>query len=144
MHGVDERAYADNPQLALSMAVKAHQAEERRRGSTAIGPHRDDLHFGLNGRPARHFASQGQQRSYVLALKMAEIEFIAACFDSPPVLLLDDMTSELDRERNANLLEFLQKREMQVFITTTSLQNVALEGMENNRTFRINEGKILN
>ena len=144
LHGVDEKAYAEDPQRALAAALKAHAAEEKRRGSTAIGPHRDDLYFGLNGRSTRHFASQGQQRCFVLALKMAEIEFIHSCFDAPPVLLLDDMTSELDRERNFNLMEFLKKREMQVFITTTSLQNVALEGMENNRTFRISEGKILN
>jgi DNA replication and repair protein RecF len=144
LHGVEEKAYAEDPRRALTAALKAHAAEERRRCSTAVGPHRDDLHFGLNGRPARHFASQGQQRCFVLALKMAEIEFIASCFDAPPVLLLDDMTSELDRERNSNLMEFLKKREMQVFITTTSLDNVALEGMENNRTFRISEGKILN
>ena len=144
LHGVDGKEFAADPQRALTGALKAHAAEERRRGTTVIGPHRDDLYFGLNGRPARHFASQGQQRCFVLALKMAEIEFIASCFDAPPVLLLDDMTSELDRERNFNLMEFLKKREMQVFITTTSLQNVALEGMENNRTFRISEGKILN
>ena len=144
LHGVDQKGYAEDPQGALFAALKSHAAEERRRGSTAIGPHRDDLYLGLNGRSTRHFASQGQQRCFVLALKMAEIEFIAKCFEAPPVLLLDDMTSELDRERNFNLMEFLKKREMQVFITTTSLQNVALEGMENNRTFRISEGKILN
>ena len=144
LHGVDEKAYGEDPAGALVAALKSHAAEERRRFSTAVGPHRDDLYFGLNGRSSRHFASQGQQRSLVLALKMAEIEFITRCFEAPPVLLLDDMTSELDQERNHNLMEFLRKREMQVFITTTSLQNVALEGMENNRTFRISKGKVLN
>jgi DNA replication and repair protein RecF len=143
-HGIDAKAYEENPQQAILDSLKAHAAEERRRFSTAIGPHRDDLHFGLNGRSTRHFASQGQQRSYVLALKMAEIEFITRCFDAPPVLLLDDMTSELDRERNFNLMEFLKKREMQVFITTTALQNIALTGMQDTRTFQISEGKIIN
>jgi DNA replication and repair protein RecF len=143
-HGVDEKHYGEDPKGALLAALKAHAAEERRRFTTAIGPHRDDLHFGLNGRSTRHFASQGQQRSYVLALKMAEIEFITRCFDAPPVLLLDDITSELDRERNFNLMEFLKKREMQVFITTTALQNVALEGTHHTRTFQISEGKIIN
>jgi len=144
LHGVDEKAFAEDPGRALVLALRAHAAEEKRRGSTAIGPHRDDLYFGLNGRSTRHYASQGQQRCFVLALKMAEIEFITRCFEAPPVLLLDDMTSELDRERNHNLMEFLKKREMQVFITTTSLQNVAVQGMADNRTFRISEGKILN
>ena len=143
LHGVDEKAFAEDPARALYNALKAHAAEERRRLSTAIGPHRDDLYFGLNGRSARHFASQGQQRCFVLALKMAEIEYITSCFEAPPVLLLDDMTSELDRERNVNLMEFLKKREMQVFITTTSLQNVAIEGIEDNKTFRISKGQIL-
>ena len=144
LFGMADKDFKEEPRRALIAALKAHAAQEWRRGSTAVGPHRDDIYFGLNGRPARQFASQGQQRCFVLALKMAEIEFIARCFDAPPVLLLDDMTSELDRERNLNLMEFLKKREMQVFITTTSLQNVALEGMENNRTFRISEGQILN
>jgi DNA replication and repair protein RecF len=144
LHGVDEKAYHADPQRALQSALKAHALEERRRGSTAIGPHRDDVYFGLNGRSSRHFASQGQQRSFVLALKMAEIEFITRSFEAPPVLLLDDMTSELDQERNANLMQFLEKREMQVFITTTSLDNISPQGMANQRTFRISEGRILN
>lgn len=144
LHGIDQKEYDQDPASALSNALKAHAAEERRRCSTAIGPHRDDLYFGLNGRSSRHFASQGQQRSFVLALKMAEIEFITRCFEAPPVLLLDDMTSELDRERNSNLMEFLKKRDMQVFITTTSLQNISSEHMENHRTFRISQGSVLN
>jgi DNA replication and repair protein RecF len=144
LHGVDEEAFREDPEGALSLALARHAGEERRRGTTVIGPHRDDLYFGLNGSSTRHFASQGQQRCFVLALKMAEIEFIAKRFEAPPVLLLDDMTSELDRERNHNLMEFLKKRDMQVFITTTALQNVALEGMENHRTFRISKGEVLN
>lgn len=144
LHGVDENLYRQDPRTALLAALKARAAEERKRGSTAIGPHRDDLYLGLDGRPAKHFASQGQQRSFVLALKMAEIELIAKTFDAPPVLLLDDMTSELDRQRNKNLMEFLNQREMQVFITTTSLSNVALEGMQNHRTFLVRKGEVLN
>jgi len=143
-HGVDRELYRQNPRQALLAAFKAHAAEERRRATTVVGPHRDDLYFGLNGKPARHFASQGQQRSFVLALKMAEIELIANTFEAPPVLLLDDMTSELDRLRNLNLMEFLNKREMQVFITTTSLDNVAFDGMQNQKTFLVKEGQILN
>jgi len=143
-HSVDAKAWQDNPKQALWDALKAHEAEERRRLTTVVGPHRDDLHFGLNGRSARHFASQGQQRSYVLALKMAEIEYITRCFEAPPVLLLDDMTSELDRERNENLMEFLKKRQMQVFITTTALDNVALAETDEVTAFRISSGKITN
>lgn len=143
LHGVDREAYLLDPRQALLAGLRAHAQEERRRGSTAVGPHRDDIHFGLNGRSSRHFASQGQQRSFVLALKMAEIELIGNCFEAPPVLLLDDMTSELDRQRNFNLMEFLRKRQMQVFITTTALENIALDGTDEIRTFRVRAGTIL-
>ena len=123
-------------------ALANRATEERRRGTTLVGPHRDDIEFLLNDKPLKHFGSQGQQRSYILALKMAEIEYIQRKFGSPPILLLDDMTSELDRERNQNLMDFLKKREMQVFITTTNLQNIMLEGIENKRTFLVKEGRV--
>ena len=140
---MDDDEYAADPEGTLLTTLKAHAAEERRRCTTVAGPHRDDVYFGLNGRSVRHFGSQGQQRSFVLALKMAEIEYLHRRFGSPPVLLLDDMTSELDRERNANLMEFLKKREMQVFITTTALENVPFEAGAQHRAFQIREGRIL-
>ncbi len=117
-------------------------AEERRTGATAVGPHRDDVEFLLNGRALKQYASQGQQRTFILALKMAEIEYLRGKFASPPILLLDDMTSELDRERNSNLMEFLKQKRMQVFITTTSLQNISLDGIDNHRTFRVSNGEV--
>ncbi|KAF0218399.1 MAG: DNA replication and repair protein [Geobacteraceae bacterium] len=138
-----ERLLADSGAL-LREALTKSAAEERRRGVTVVGPHRDDLEFLLNGKVLKHHASQGQQRSYILALKMAEIEYIRQRFDYPPVLLLDDMTSELDRERSRNLMEFLETKQMQVFITTTSLNNVMLKDAENYCTFSIESGKVLN
>jgi len=139
---MDHQAYLADPEGTLAATLAAHAAEERRRATTVAGPHRDDIYFGLNGRSVRHFGSQGQQRTFVLALKMAEIEYLHRRFGSPPVLLLDDMTSELDRERNANLMEFLKKREMQVFITTTALQNVPFEEGREFRAFQIKDGSI--
>ena len=73
---------------------------------------------------------------------MAEIEYLHRLHGDPPVLLLDDMTSELDGERNRNLLGFLEEKRMQVFITTTSLQNLMMGNQENYRTFPVHEGKI--
>ncbi|UFS72187.1 DNA replication/repair protein RecF [Geomonas sp. RF6] len=140
---MEREAYLADPEETLLKTLKAHAAEEKRRGTTVAGPHRDDIYFALDGRPVRHFGSQGQQRSFVLALKMAEIEYLHRRFGAPPVLLLDDMTSELDRERNANLMEFLKNREMQVFITTTALQNVPFEEGAQHRAFQIREGRIL-
>lgn len=127
----------------LLEALAKSSAEERRRGTTLMGPHRDDLEFVLNGKPLKCHASQGQNRSFVLALKMAEISHLERTFGNPPILLLDDMTSELDRERNRNLMEFLEQKRMQVFITTTTLQNIMLDGVEQHRTFRIEAGRVL-
>lgn len=142
-HLMDMWNYEKDNCGALCEALAKSAAEEQRRGTTLVGPHRDDIDFVLNGRALKQFGSQGQQRSYVLALKMAEIDCLHQKFDSPPILLLDDMTSELDQDRNRNLMEFLKKKEMQVFITTTSLQNISLEGIENHRTFLVSEGKVL-
>ena len=88
------------------------------RGSTSIGPHADDIFFSINDMPARHFASQGQQRSLVLSLKIAEMQMIKEECGEYPVLLLDDVMSELDARRKTNLLDFLNGR-IQTFITLT-------------------------
>lgn len=140
-HSIDSHSSA-NYLESLRVALANCASEEHRRGTTLVGPHLDDIDFLLNGKPLKFFGSQGQQRSFILALKMAEIEYIKRRFGSPPILLLDDMTSELDRDRNRNLMEFLEKRDMQVFITTTDLQNILLEGIENQRTFFIEDGKV--
>lgn len=127
---------------SLLQALNAHSGEERRRGITLVGPHRDDLDFLLDGKVLRQHASQGQQRSFILALKMAEIEHLRNRYTVPPVLLLDDMTSELDRNRNRNLMNFLDQRKMQVFITTTNLQNIMLDHIDHYPAFRIEAGKV--
>ena len=88
------------------------------RGSTSIGPHRDDLILSVNGINLRTFGSQGQQRTGVLALKLAELEFIKSETGEYPVLLLDDVMSELDASRREHLIHFIQDR-VQTFITAT-------------------------
>jgi DNA replication and repair protein RecF len=126
----------------LREALEQSITDEFRRGTTLIGPHRDDLEFYLNGKPLNHHGSQGEQRSFILALKMAEIEYLKRRWGSPPLLLLDDMTSELDRDRNGNFMQFLKEKEMQVFITTTSLENINLSGISNYSTFPVHEGRV--
>lgn len=96
-----------------------HAKSDERLGTTTAGPHRDDLHFSLDNRALKSFGSQGQQKSYVLALKMAEMENLERIFGEPPLLLLDDMSSELDAGRSGNLMDYLVARDIQVFITTT-------------------------
>ena len=93
--------------------------QDARRGTASIGPHRDDLFLQLGAHPVRGIASQGQHRAVVLALKLAEIESVGAARGVHPILLLDDVSSELDRTRTAALFSFLQQEKGQVFLTTT-------------------------
>ncbi len=127
----------------LRLALARMTEEEFRRGTTQAGPHRDDLELLLDGRPIKQYASQGEQRSFILALKMAEIEYLHRLHGNPPVLLLDDMTSELDGERNRNLLHFLEEKKMQVFITTTTPDNLQRGDSKNYTMFPVENGKII-
>ncbi len=88
----------------LAAAVHNSVADDLRRGSTSVGPHRDDVRVLLDGHDARGYASQGQQRTAVVSLKLAEAELVARRTGERPVLLLDDVLSELDLERRAALL----------------------------------------
>lgn len=100
---------------ALLAALRNRRREDLEAGATSAGPHRDDLHIEIGGLPARAYASQGQQRTAALALKLAEAEVLAEVTGEPPVLLLDDVLSELDPARQAYLLSHVEG--MQVFIT---------------------------
>jgi DNA replication and repair protein RecF len=92
---------------------------DRERGYTSAGPHMDDLTLALDGKGARSYGSQGQQRALVLALKIAEIENLRAVLSRPPLLLLDDVSSELDPAKNRYLLAYLASLPGQAFLTTT-------------------------
>ena len=93
------------------------------RGFTSIGVHRDDLIISINKKPVKVFGSQGQQRIAVLCLKLSEIEIFKKYKDSTPILLLDDVFSELDIQKKNNLLKYIDN-DMQVIITTTDLKNI--------------------
>ena len=103
-------------------AFQRVQAQELAMGSTMIGPHRDDFHFLLNDRPARHFASEGQKRTVAVSFKLAEIPFIEEKLGQRPICLLDDVLSELDADRAAHLLDELSKTG-QCFVTLTGLES---------------------
>lgn len=100
-------------------ALSSRRAADLRRGSAGIGPHRDELSLSIDGHPVRGVASQGQHRAVTLALKSAEIDVVGAARGVRPILLLDDVSSELDRERTAALFAFLRDQRGQVFLTTT-------------------------
>ena len=119
---------ADTISDILETSLKATAYEERERKHTRVGPHRDDICAFLNGREIKQFGSQGQHRAYVLAMKIAEITYLEEKFRFAPILLLDDVSSELDRERNRFLFSFLRERmEGQVFITTTHRDHILLD-----------------
>lgn len=100
----------------LGPALKQARVEEVRRGVTLVGPHRDDIDFGLNGLPARNHASQGEQRSLAIALRLAIHRSITDEMGTPPVLVLDDVLSELDPYRREALVRGIP--EGQIFLTS--------------------------
>ena len=111
---------------AVLAGLERDRARDVARGSTTLGPHRDDLSFQLSGQPAAHFASQGQLRALVLAWKIAELDLLREVHGEPPILLLDDVSSELDDARNLHLFEYLSEHEHQCLITTTHPRHVIL------------------
>ena len=109
------------------------------RGNTGIGPHRDDLQILLNGMSLKAFGSQGQQRTGALALKLSQLEYVHQEIGEFPVLLLDDVMSELDNERRAQLLLFIDGR-VQTFITVNDKE--LIPELVNNDYFKISGGCI--
>lgn len=117
-----EQSYSkDDIKELLHTSLQQNAAEEKRRNSSLIGPHADKIEFYLESRNAKTYGSQGQQRSLVLAYKLTEVKLIEDILNQKPVLLLDDVMSELDSSRREALLEFISD-EIQTFITTTHLQ----------------------
>ena len=110
---------APRDESSFHSELERRRAIDLRRGSAGVGPHRDDLALSISGHPVRGVASQGQHRAVTLALKSAEIDVIGAARGVRPVLLLDDVSSELDRERTAALFSFLRDQDGQVLLTTT-------------------------
>jgi DNA replication and repair protein RecF len=99
--------------------LRRQRRRDAHRPSAGFGPHRDDLDLRLGGHPVRVVASQGQHRALTLALKAAETSAIGAARGLPPILLLDDVSSELDPERTLALFAYLGLSQGQIFITTT-------------------------
>ncbi len=110
----------DEAREALARALHERAGEERRRGRSLVGPHGDGITFLLDGQDASLYGSQGQQRSIVLAYKLAEAAVIEELLEQKPVLLLDDVMSELDGRRREALVEAME-RGSQTFITTANL-----------------------
>jgi len=121
--------------------LRRRQGEEMARGVSLVGPQRDDVRFLIDGADARSFASQGQQRTAVLAVKLAELEFLREETAEYPVLLLDDVLSELDASRRAYLLEVVADT-VQTFVTTAHLEPLPASLRERARIFHVQAGTV--
>lgn len=116
----DPQASPEVIQAQFLAEIRAKAAAEHSLGTSLVGPHRDEVELCINGVAARAYGSQGQQRTLVLALKLAELELIEQVVRDPPLLLLDDVLAELDLQRQNQLLEAIQER-VQTLVTTTHL-----------------------
>jgi DNA replication and repair protein RecF len=143
-HLSEELATADEPTLARALreALVLRRGRDLERGFTSVGPHADDLEIRLGERLARAFGSQGQQRALVLGWKIAEIENLSAALGFLPLLLLDDVSSELDPERNAYLMGYLAQSGAQVFLTTTDPGLVRGAAGSDSLWYRVREGTM--
>lgn len=126
----------------LTALFLKYEKNDEKFGTTTAGPHRDDLKFHLNSQPLKSLGSQGQQKTFVLALKMAEIDNLESIYNEPPILLLDDISSELDMDRKANLLSFLDKRDLQTFITTTEPSSALIGATTQCAVFHVKHGNL--
>jgi DNA replication and repair protein RecF len=121
--------------------LKLRTVAEQLQGTTLVGPHRDEVEFLINQTPARQYGSQGQQRTLVLALKLAELKLIEAVVGEPPLLLLDDVLAELDLTRQNKLLETIQDR-FQTLITTTHLGAFDSQWLRSSQILTVKAGQI--
>ncbi|MBD1371969.1 DNA replication/repair protein RecF [Hazenella sp. IB182357] len=130
----------------LAQVMEAELAKvmdkEIQRGTTLVGPHRDDLNLTVGGIDLHTFGSQGQQRTAALSLKLAEIELIYHETGYYPILLLDDVLSELDDQRKTHLLESIKGR-VQTFVTTTSLDGIDPVLLQQSKVYQVKQGIIM-
>jgi len=115
--------------------------QEIYRGTTLLGPHRDDIQFNINDINAQSYGSQGQQRSIALSLKLAEIELIYDETGEYPILLLDDVLSELDQKRQTHLLNTIENK-VQTIITTTNTDGIDEKTLLRASIFRVKNGTV--
>jgi DNA replication and repair protein RecF len=127
---------------ALIETLRTRAAEEIARGITLAGPHRDDVAIELDGRAARGSASQGQQRSIVLACKLAEVRYLQDTAGVAPVILLDDVLSELDQQRRAQLLALLATGGRNQVLVTTTEPFAGVAGFDDVRYHSVRAGVI--
>ncbi len=130
----------DTEEDKIEEVLRSNAERDLKSKMTSSGPHRDDYVININGIDARKFGSQGQQRTLALSLKLAEIEIIKNKTGENPILLLDDVLSELDSNRQNMLLESID--EIQTIITCTGLDDFINERFKIDKVFRVNNGIV--
>ena len=127
---------------SLAELLASGRGADIARGSTGTGPHRDELVVTVGGQEARHYGSQGQQRTAVIAMKLAVLACAERQFTSPPVLLLDDVFSDLDQSRRNRLMELTLGRGGQVFLTCTEAEQAGADLIERAKVFVVESGQV--
>lgn len=142
--GLEEGSSATLVAEVMREELQQRQYEERKRGTTLVGPHRDDLRFTVNGMAMQQFASQGQHKTMLIALKMAEYTYLKERRDENPIMLLDDVFSELDERRCRRLIEAVEGLG-QTLITTTeeTVFHNAVPWNDGNRKFMVEQGTVI-
>ena len=129
---------------SLADALRRERDSDVRRGVTTVGPHRDEVKLSLDDKSAAQFGSEGQKRTFSIALKMAQAEYLAGIHGSPPILLIDDVMGELDAERRAGLVPLISRTGQalgQVFMTCTE-ENWPSELSANLHRWNVDQGTL--
>ena len=126
--------------LEFEKALQKHRERDIRMKSTSVGPHRDDICFMTNDLDIRKFGSQGQQRTAALSLKLSEIALVKEIIKDSPILLLDDVLSELDKHRQNYLLDSI--RDVQTLITCTGLDDFVNHRFSINKILYVKQGEV--
>lgn len=135
---------ADPAEVAEDLldALRSNRAQDLHRGATGVGPHRDDVLILVGGREARHYGSQGQQRTSVIAIKLGTHEVLRERLGEPPLLLLDDIFSDLDAHRRQALVEWVLANAGQALITCTEAEAAGSAVVARSKVFRVLEGQV--
>jgi DNA replication and repair protein RecF len=132
---------AESIQAAFLEQIQARAIAEYHQGTSLVGPHRDEVNLTINQTPAKEYGSQGQQRTLVLALKLAELELIESIIGEPPLLLLDDVLAELDLQRQNYLLSAIADR-VQTIITSTHLSAFDGGWLDSAQILQVENGNV--
>ncbi len=132
----------DDIRKNLSEKLEKNHFREIKLGTTLYGPHRDELEFYLDDKNLKNFGSQGQKRMAVLAMKLAEIDIFKQFKNENPILLLDDIFSELDNVKKNNIIKYISS-DIQVVITTTDLKKISKNSFKSMTIFKIKNGEVI-